>query len=77
MNLNQNAKLTKITKIDENKYIFEFANDNNSYIWNRNTGIDKYDKNMYLINMEPCKYHISIINIINDYINKFSLTYIE
>lgn len=76
MNLNQNAKLTKITKIDENKYIFEFANDNNSYIRNRNTGIDKYDKNMYLTNMEPCRYHIFIINIINDYINKSSLTYI-
>lgn len=69
MNFSQDAKLKKITEISKNEYIFEFESDNNFYVWDRNTGIDKYNPNMHLINMEPCHYHVSIVDIINNYIN--------
>lgn len=69
MNFYKNAKLKKITKTDETEYIFEFEDYNNFYIWNKNTGVDKYTPNMYITNMEPCRYHVSIVDIINNYIN--------
>lgn len=70
MNLSQDAKLQRITKLDENEYMFEFENDNNFYIWSKNTGIDKYTPDMYITNMEPCRYHVSIVDIINAYVKQ-------
>lgn len=68
MNLSKSSKLIKSKQLNKDKFIFEFENDNNFYIWDRNKGIDKYNKDMNISNMEPCRYHVSIINAINNYI---------